>query len=455
MKSSPLTVARRALHRAARATFARLPRRARFAVCRQLVRCDPDPGAGLVVKIAETREELEACFALLHDAYVASGFMQPDPSGLRVTPWHALPTTTTICATVNGEVVGTLSMVRDGVFGLPLQSAFDLHAVRAEPGQLAEISALAIRSDYRRTGGTILFPLMKFMYEYCTRYFDTRHLLIAVNPNKIELYEALLFFRRLTAQTVEHYDFANGAAAVGGVLDLMAAPGLFEQAYRGRPARRDLHRYFTRTRLAQIQLPPRPYFTTNDPVMTPALLDHFFNQRTDGFARLSMRQRVLLHAIYDRDDYRAVLPPLGVDERDIALVRRHRRHSIKCPGWIVIDGPGEARRPLNLVDASEGGCRVETGAQGLPLPAEGRLTVFLGRGVRTELRVRVVRRAGDAAWGLMVLEADATWLEAVRALERGATYRDLTIDGSPSASTPGAGAGAAPAWTAAAAPATS
>jgi hypothetical protein len=240
MKSSPLTVARQRLRRAARAAFARLPQRLRFAVCRRLVQCDPRPADDLVVKIAETRAELEACFTLLHDAYVDSGFMRPDPSGMRVTPWHALPTTTTICATIGGEVVGTLSMVRDGVFGLPLQSAFDLRSVRAEPGQLAEISALAIRSDYRRTGGAILFPLMKFMYEYCTRYFDTRHLLIAVNPNKIELYEALLFFRRLTAQTVEHYDFANGAAAVGGVLDLMAAPGLFERAYRGRPERRDL-----------------------------------------------------------------------------------------------------------------------------------------------------------------------------------------------------------------------
>jgi hypothetical protein len=337
---------------------------------------------------------------------------------------------------VNGEVVGTLSMVRDGVFGLPLQSAFDLQAVRAEPGQLAEISALAIRPDYRRTGGTILFPLMKFMYEYCTRYFDTRHLLIAVNPNKIELYEALLFFRRLTAQTVEHYDFANGAAAVGGVLDLMAAPGLFEQTYRGRPERRDLHRYFTRTRLAQLQLPPRPYFTTNDPVMTPALLDHFFNRRTSGFERMTMRQRVLLHAIYDRPEYRAVLPPLGVDERDIALVRRHRRHSIKCPGWVLLDGAGESRRPLNLVDASHGGCRVETGALPLPLQAEGRLTVFLGRGVRSELRVQVVREAGDGAWGLSILEADGAWLGCVAALERGDTYRDLALESSSAGNAP-------------------
>lgn len=54
---------------------------------------------------------------------------------------------------------------------------------------------------------------MKFMYEYCTTFFDTRHLVIAVNPSHIEMYESLLFFKRLTATMVENYDFVNGAPA--------------------------------------------------------------------------------------------------------------------------------------------------------------------------------------------------------------------------------------------------
>ena len=72
----------------------------------------------LELKVAETREELEACFTILHDAYVASGFMKPDPSGMRVTIYHALPTTTTLCAKWEGRVVGTISMIREGVFGV-------------------------------------------------------------------------------------------------------------------------------------------------------------------------------------------------------------------------------------------------------------------------------------------------------------------------------------------------
>jgi GNAT superfamily N-acetyltransferase len=188
--------------RMTRRLFAAMPSAWRFGLYRRAIDFAPVHASTLELKIADTQEELEQCFALLHDAYVASGFMRPHPSGLRVTPYHALPTTTTLCAKVDGQVVGTLSIVREGVFGFPMQTAFDISSVRAKEGRIAEISALAIHPRYRKTGGSVLFPLMKFMYEYCSKYFDTRHLLIAVNPNHIEMYESLLFFRRRMASTV-------------------------------------------------------------------------------------------------------------------------------------------------------------------------------------------------------------------------------------------------------------
>ena len=110
-----------------------------------------------------------------------------------------------------------------GELHLALQAIFDLKAVRARGGKIAEVSALAVHPQFRKTGGAILFPLMKFMYEYCREYFDTRHIVIAVNPNKIEMYESLLFFERLQARVVDNYDFANGAPAVGATLDLIEA----------------------------------------------------------------------------------------------------------------------------------------------------------------------------------------------------------------------------------------
>jgi len=269
--------ATRLLRRTMRSAFNALPRDGRLAVYRNFVDCDPAPSDRLVLKIAETREELEACFRLLHDAYVSSGLMQLQPSGMRVTIYHALPTTTTLCAKYDGEVVGTLSLIRESVLGFPLQRIFDLNALREKRGNLAEVSALAIARRFRQTGGSILFPLMKFMYEYCTTFFDTRHLVIAVNPDHIEMYESLLFFQRLSQNVVENYDFVNGAPAVGATLDLGTAPEIFRQHYGSKPPKRNLHAFFTEIRLPNIQLPARRFYTTNDPVLTPELLDYFFN----------------------------------------------------------------------------------------------------------------------------------------------------------------------------------
>jgi len=414
------------MHRVVRSSVSRLPKSWRFKLFRSMVQCDPAPDPRLELKIADTQAELEACFALLHDAYVAAGFMNPDPSGLRVTPYHALPTTTTLCAKFDGRVVGTVSLIRDGVFGFPMQSAFDLSELRRRPGQIAEVSALAVHPDFRRTGGWILFPMMKFMHEYSARYFDTRHLVIAVNPDKIELYESLLFFERLPASVVDRYDFANGAPAVGAVLDLDNVRDRFHQTYAACGVRRNLYRYFFETELANIRLPARPYHTTNDPVLTPKLIDHFFNQRTKVFAGLDDRRRMLLRSIYDLSAYASVLPEVRRPE-SIAL-RRHPRYTMLCPAQLApADMPASAALALKVIEVARHGFNAESDAA-LALGTNGLLRIELGAGrvatVEAEM-VRLTERDGLRQCGFRVNRPDEAWLECVHALETGQTHADL------------------------------
>ena len=397
-----------------------------------MVDCDPEPDARLQLKIAETQEELEDCFRILHDAYVGSGFMKPDSSGLRVTEYHSLPTTTTLCAKYDGRVVGTISMIREGVFGFPLQSVFDLEHVRAKGGKIAEISALAVHPDFRKTGGAILFPLMKFMHEYCTEYFDTRHLVIAVNPDRIEMYESLLFFERLQEKTVDSYDFANGAPAVGATLDLKHASEVFRQGYRGKPPRKNLHKYFFQTRLENIKAPKRRYFTTNDAVMTPALLDYFFNQRTQGFAAMDDRKKALLWSIYSMPEYRRILPLLSGSSADSGFghhpLRQHQRHSIRCPGRITlpVDG-GERSFDLQVIEISLSGFQAEC-PPGIPVGASGDALIELGSSEFARVHAKVVRHKqidGSLFAGFKLDEPDRVWRECVAALETGLTASEL------------------------------
>ncbi len=409
-----------------RKLFNFLPRERRFAVYRNFVDCDPAPDERLVLKIAETKEELEACFTLLHDAYVGSGFMKPHPSGMRVTIYHALPTTTTLCAKYDGQVVGTLSLIRESVLGFPLQRIFDLTAIREKKGNVAEVSALAVHKRFRRTGGSILFPLMKFMREYCTSFFDVRHLVIAVNPSHIQMYESLLFFQRLTQNVVENYDFVNGAPSVGATLDLRAAPEIFRKHYASKPPRRNLHAFFWQLEMPNIKMPARRFYTTNDPVLTPDLLDYFFNVRTSVFSELSDRKKCLLHTIYDLPAYRAVLPVIAEGEQDRSVRRRHRRFSVRCPArFSVVGADGkESKVALEIVQLSRYGFQAHA-LTAVPIDVWGEVTIQLGPAEVSRIQVSASRESNGGMYGFRLGEPDLIWRKFVNALYSGSTHADL------------------------------
>lgn len=427
-KRSIAANARKLWHESVRKVFSLFPRSVRFAIFRSFVDCDPAPDKRLVLKIAETREELEACFRLLHDAYVSSGFMKPAPSGLRATIYHALPTTTTLCAKFDGEVVGTLSLIRESVFGFPLQAIFDLKSIRARGGKIAEVSALAVHPDFRKTGGAILFPLMKFMYEYCTTFFDTRHLVIAVHPTRIEMYESLLFFKRLAENKVDNYDFANGAPAVGASLDLRTAPKKYKQTYNRKKRRKNLYDYFVRTKLPNIQLPHRRYFTTNDPVMTTELLDYFFNQRTQVFEKLTNREKMLLHSIYDLPEHQQMLPSIDALPQSGKDLRQHQRYSLKCPGNFLVQIDGKAHAcALQVVELSIFGFLAHADAR-IPTRVWGDATIQLGDKEHSTVRAMAVRgksSGGRIFYGFTLAEPDVSWRKFVGALTVGITQEDL------------------------------
>ena len=347
--------------------------------------------------------------------------MTPDPSGMRLTIYHALPTTTTLCAPFDGKVVGTIALIRDSALGLPLQRIFDLTGVRAKRGNIAEVSSLAVHPDFAGIDGPVLLPLLKFMHEYCTTLFDTRHLVIAVHPHHIETYEALLFFRRLAGGTVPAYDFVNGAPAVGARLDLRHAPEIMRKYYGDRTLRRNLHNYFVALRLPNIELPHRRFSSHSEPVITPALIDYFFNRKTTVFARLDERTKQLLHMIYDLPEYRRVLPPvIPVDATH--QVRQHRRFPFRCPGRIATGNDGA----LEISEVSRY-CFRASSAQ--PIPQDGWLsaTIQLGHRETALLQVRCVQEteiSGKHRYGFQLGEPDLAWRKFINALYDGSAYGD-------------------------------
>jgi hypothetical protein len=265
---------------------------------------------------------------------------------------------------------------------------------------------------------------MKFMYQYSTTFFDTSHLVIAVNPDRIEMYESLLFFKRLQKNAVHHYDFANGAPAIGATLNLLRAPKLFQKIYGGKTKRKNLYFYFVKTKIKNIILPTRRYFTTNDPVMTPEMLDYFFNQRTQVFAHLSEPEKLLLASIYNMPHYQAVLPAVAGPGATPQGLRQHQRYSLKCQGELVVQGQTVG---LQLVELSSDGFQAHAKSE-VPLHVWSTVRIQLGSSEVSTLQVMAVHgeAQGDYRYyGFILGPPDLAWRKCVAALQSGSTAKDL------------------------------
>ncbi len=184
----------------------------RIKLIRALVRVPSEPNGNFVVKVADTEEELEAAFRLLHDCYSGQKLMEKRPDGLRTTVYSFLPETSTIIAKLDGEVVGTLSVIRDNRMGLPSDKDYarENQKKRQEGFKLVEISALGIRKDFRKSNHSISFFLMNYIYHYI-RMLDADCMVVTLHPRAKEFYKALFGFHQMGR--VIQYKFVNGAKA--------------------------------------------------------------------------------------------------------------------------------------------------------------------------------------------------------------------------------------------------
>jgi hypothetical protein len=314
-----------------------LPESIALKACESAQWLDRPLSKKFVFKLAQTREELEACFHLLHDEYVRAGFMKPDPSGMRVTIHHALPTTSTLLCRYENRVVGTVSLIRENGLGFPMQKIFNLDEILRQRGNVAEVSALAINRRLLAAKSRIMMPLLKFLYEYAEYRFDTRHLVIAVHPQYIGFYEDVLCFQRLPYPPENQCDFFNGMPAVGAHLDLEKAKEIFSKKYADTPLENNLFHYFAVAALPNGQFPHQRFDTATDPVMTPELIDYFFNRKTKIFSTLSQQEIRLLHTVYASPEYQHCLPQLPeIKPCEPAQARAHRRYPVKFPSHLRV-----------------------------------------------------------------------------------------------------------------------
>ena len=146
------------------------------------------------IRQATTPADLKAAYALVHDEYVQREYITPKPQGIRVRIFEALPEMATFIAKHNNQVVAVMSMVPDSPdLGLPSDSVFqaELGALRREDRRIAEVTNLAVDSEFR--GTNVLLELVRCCYAYsmCKGLDDV---FAAISPGHVPFVETLLLF---------------------------------------------------------------------------------------------------------------------------------------------------------------------------------------------------------------------------------------------------------------------
>jgi ribosomal protein S18 acetylase RimI-like enzyme len=154
---------------------------------------------GAIIERAYTLDDLREAYRLVHEVYLGTGYLHPEPAGMRLRIYETTSETATFVAKKDGRVVGVLSVVGDSHdLGLPSDSAFrtELDALRAKGSRLCEVTNQAVAEAYRKSA--IPTELMRCAIAHSVK--AGYHLgIVSVSPSHQGFYD-LMGFRHLGSQ---------------------------------------------------------------------------------------------------------------------------------------------------------------------------------------------------------------------------------------------------------------
>ncbi|MGH7140082.1 MAG: N-acyl amino acid synthase FeeM domain-containing protein, partial [Pirellulales bacterium] len=178
----------------------------------------PETGAPTVFKVAANQAERAAAFRLVYQSYVRAGLVEENPCQMRVTPYHLLDSTQVFIAVCQNEVISTVSLVGDGVLGLPMEGIYaeEVEQLRWRGIALAEVSSLADRRRQLSRTLPVFVSLMRLMVQ-SARHRGIERLLVAVHPRHARFYQRVLSFENVG--DLKSYPLVRNNPAVALSLD--------------------------------------------------------------------------------------------------------------------------------------------------------------------------------------------------------------------------------------------
>lgn len=305
--------------------FSLLPESLRLHIIRSKVQI-PSGVDNIVLKIADTQEELEQAYRLLHDSYVGQKLMDVHPSKLRFNIWSALPYTSVVIAKIDNEVVGTVSLICDSPVQLPADKIFlnENNYYRNQKLRLVEASAFAVNPKFRQSGHKISLYLMKYLYQYTSQILNADLLIATVRVSAVDFYKALFAFTQNGKNTP--HTFVKGAKV--GHISMSLKPDHAEKVkeiYANYSDSSNLHAFCTTPEThSKFQFPNIVKGFSTKTILTPNMLEYFLVKKTGLHKELKPRELSLIHSAYNNDSsLTAKIPTLDQIETVDRISFRH------------------------------------------------------------------------------------------------------------------------------------
>lgn len=154
-------------------------------------RLPTSPGKTVAVRVAETDACRRSAAMLINRMYAWRGYATGCPMAAR-------PSETMFTASIDADIVGTLTLAADSDEGLAVEKTFpqEVRHFRNDPGSsLCELKRFAVDADM--SSKNLLAALFHTVLIYGSDRYASTDLFIEVNPRHIRFYEAMLGFQRI------------------------------------------------------------------------------------------------------------------------------------------------------------------------------------------------------------------------------------------------------------------
>ncbi|MCE9591560.1 MAG: hypothetical protein K8S99_13675 [Planctomycetes bacterium] len=171
--------------------------------------------------------DLTQAYRLVHDVFVQKNYIQPQPGGVRVREFEALPEMATFVAKVDGRVVAVMSVVPDSQdIGLPSDKVFskELEALRSQNRRVGEITNLVVTDEYRNSA--VFLELTRCAYAHAVNIGLT-DFFVSISPGHCAFFEHLLSFESWGDERC--YDKATHDVVEGKRLNLEQGPARIKE----------------------------------------------------------------------------------------------------------------------------------------------------------------------------------------------------------------------------------